>query len=169
MKVEVLGSEPTDESVGHVAGGARIWIIGHEARQGFSILHAWHSAPFQLLLAEKRTDLSLINDSTFGSSLNHGGDHVFGKALDKAIWYAVFENFRSCLPHSRLHLVVKLNLELLSVSLALANLLLDLHPYWIFKCHALFLTGEGVLRNGHLRELLNFRVKVFLRLEHNSI
>ena len=101
MKVKVLWSESTNESVRHVTGGSRVWVIGHEARQSFSILHAWHSATFKLLLTEKRTDLSLVNDSTFGSSLDHSRDHVLREALYQAIRNAVFEYLRRHLPHGR--------------------------------------------------------------------
>ena len=53
MEEEVLRPEPADKSIGDVARRSWVRVEGQEARQSLSVLHARHTAAFQLLLAQQ--------------------------------------------------------------------------------------------------------------------
>ena len=90
------------------------------------------------------------------------------ESLDETMRDAIFQNFGSSLTHRGLHHIIKFDLKLFLIASALSDLLLDLDSDRVVKSHAPFLAIEGVFRDGHVRVLLDLRVEILLRLEHNS-
>ena len=99
MEEEILRSQSSDESIGDITGCSWVGIEGHEARQCLSVLHTRDTSAFELLLSKQGTDLSLVDDATFSTSLHHSRDHVLGEALDETAWDALFQGSASSLSH----------------------------------------------------------------------
>jgi len=110
----------------------------------------------------------LINDTSFGTGLDHSGNHIVWETLYETIRDAVFENFGGGFAHSRFHNVVEFYLKLLRVAGALADFLFNMNTYRVVKSHTFLLAVKGVFWEHHICVFLNVGVKVFLRLEDNS-
>ena len=121
------------------------------------------------MLAEKGTDLGLVDDTTLGTGLDHRRDEILREAFDETHRDTVLENLGGRLTHCRLHHVIELNLELFLVTLALTDFLFDSNSDRVVKCHALLLTVEGVFRHSHIGVLLDLGVEACLRLVDDTV